>query len=384
VNVNRLPVPPRFDLALSALLIVAGQSEVWLNEQISPKGPVAVCEFVIAAAVAWRRAAPLSAIAVAGVGSVAEAATGVDMSLPAIPLLSAVILVYTLVSYVPLRRAMFGTALMFVWITAQVIAAHQDFGHFVFGAGFIIGAWLLGRTVRVRTDQAIAAQAREDSLRRAQEERSRRVVAEERGRIARELHDVIAHAVSVMLVQAGGAQQVLRQDPDRAEAAMDAVLTTGRQAITELARLLGVMREDGDEIGLAPQPSLAELPRLIADARAAGLPVQLEVSGVAQSLPVGVELAIYRIVQESLTNVRKHAGSRATARVALAYGPGDVVAEVTNTAGDTQRETFIRGTGNGLVGMRERVAACGGTLAVEHEPGGEFTVRARLPVETTS
>ena len=377
-------MPPRFDLALSALLIVAGQSEVWLNQQIAPKGPVAVCEFVIAAAVAWRRAAPLAAIAVAGVGSVAEAATGVDMSLPAIPLLSAVILVYTLVSYVPLPRAMFGTAVMFVWITAQVIAAHQDFGHFVFAAGFIIGAWLLGRTVRVRTDQAIAAQAREDSLRRAQQEQSKRVVAEERGRIARELHDVIAHAVSVMLVQAGGAQQVLRQDPDRAEAALDAVLTTGRQAITELARLLGVMREDGHELGLAPQPSLAELPQLIDDACTTGLKVELEVTGIAQSLPVGVELAIYRIVQESLTNIRKHAGPQATARICLAYGPGDVVAEITNTADNTQTETSIRGTGNGLVGMRERVAACGGTLAVGHEPGGGFTVRARLPVETTS
>ena len=373
--------PPRLDLLIAAGLIVLSLCEVWLNQLLVPKPAAAVCELVAAAAVAWRRLMPLTAISVAGTACVVEAASGVPMHQPAVPLVCAVILTYSLVSYVSLRRALAGTGLLVIWITAQIIAAHQSAGTFEFAALFIGGAWAMGRVVRIRAAQAAAAQHRADRLAAEKDEQSRRAAAEERSRIARELHDIVAHSVSVMVVQAGAAEQVLPGDQDGAAAAMRAVQQAGREAVAELGRLLGVLRDGGQEIGLAPLPTLAELPTLIDQSRSAGLPVDMTMHGEPRPLPAGVELAVYRIIQEALTNTRKHAGAGSAASVALTYDQAAVTAEIRDNGSATgRRQGNGTGTGNGLAGLQARAAAYGGSLEAGPTADG-FRVIARIPAQ---
>jgi signal transduction histidine kinase len=373
--------PPRLDLLIAAGLIVLSLCEVWLNQLLVPKPAAAVCELVTAAAVAWRRLMPLTAISVAGAACVAEAASGVPMQQPAVPLVCAVILTYSLVSYASLRRALAGTGLLVIWITAQIIAAHQSAGTFEFAALFIGGAWAMGRLVRIRAAQAAAAQRQADRLAAEKDAETRRAAAEERSRIARELHDIIAHSVSVMVVQAGAAEQVLPGDQDGAAAAMRAVQQAGREAIAELGRLLGVLRDGGEEVGLAPLPTLGELPKLIDQSRDAGVPVEVKVHGEPRPLPAGIELAVYRIIQEALTNTRKHAGAGSAASVALTYDQAAVTAEIRdNGPAPSDRYADGAGTGNGLAGLRARAATCGGSLEAGPTADG-FRVIARIPAQ---
>jgi signal transduction histidine kinase len=378
---RRLRWPPRLDLLIAAGLIVLSLCEVWLNRLLVPKPAATVCELVTAAAVAWRRVMPLTAISVAGVACVAEAAVGVPMQQPAVPLVCAVILTYSLVSYAPLRRALAGTGLLVVWITAQIIAAHQTAGTFQFAALFIGGAWAMGRLVRIRAAQAAAAQHQADRLATEKDAETRRAAAEERSRIARELHDIVAHSVSVMVVQAGAAEQVMPGDQDGAASAMRAVQQAGREAIAELGRLLGVLRDGGEDVGLAPLPTLTELPELIDQSRNAGLPVDMKVRGEPCPLPAGVELAIYRIIQEALTNTRKHAGAGSAASVELTYDHAAVTAEIRdNGSGPGGRHASGAGTGNGLAGLQARAVAYGGSFEAAPTAGG-FRVIARIPAQ---
>jgi signal transduction histidine kinase len=199
----------------------------------------------------------------------------------------------------------------------------------------------------------------------------------ERARIARELHDVVAHHVSVMVVQADGAGYALQTDPDRAEAALQAIANTGRQALTEMRRLLGVLRSADEQATLAPVPGIDELRELLDQARTAGLEVSYTMTGTPRELSEGVELAAYRVVQESLTNTRKHAGLAATAAVTLRYEADGLTVEVTDDGlGVVNSEDS---GGHGLAGMRERIAMYGGTVTAGPLPGGGFGVTARLP-----
>jgi signal transduction histidine kinase len=223
---------------------------------------------------------------------------------------------------------------------------------------------------RTRSLRAAEARARELELER------REAVAAERSRIARELHDVIAHSVSVMTVQAGAAEEMLRVDPARALEPVRAVQATGRQALVEMKRLVGVLREGDDELGLAPQPGLADVERLVAQVREAGLGVELRIEGSPRPLPLGVDLSAYRVVQEALTNALKHARG-AAAVVTIRYGEHDLTVEVTDDG--TPVETAAGG--HGLVGMRERVGIFGGTFDAGPRETGGFAVRALLPLE---
>jgi signal transduction histidine kinase len=246
----------------------------------------------------------------------------------------------------------------------------------------IIGAaWLLGHFVGVRrayTDQL----ERTAELERARAELARRAVAEERLRLARELHDVVAHSISVIAVQSGVGAHVAESQPEEAAKALAAIEATSRAALTELRRLLGVLRQEGEPQGsLAPVPGLADLDALLAEVAKAGLAVRLRVEGTPWQLPAGVDLSAYRIVQEALTNVVKHAGE-ARAHVTIGYGDQDVTVEVTDDglgvtapAGDGQGKV-----GHGLIGMRERVQVFGGDLEAGPRPGGGFRVAARLPL----
>jgi signal transduction histidine kinase len=242
--------------------------------------------------------------------------------------------------------------------------------------------WFAGRALRHRkllTEELAEKTAR---LEADHEERSRRAVAVERRRIARELHDVVAHNVSLMTIQAGAARRIVDRDPAQAEEALDVVQQAGREALTEMRRMLGIMRPGDAAPELAPQPSLSGVAELVERARDAGLPVELSVEGDPVPLPTGIDLAAYRILQEALNNTIEHAG-RASARVVVHYHPDALELEIS----DDGRGPALSGSapvarpgGHGLVGMKERVALYGGELETGRRRGGGFRVRARLPL----
>jgi signal transduction histidine kinase len=221
------------------------------------------------------------------------------------------------------------------------------------------------------------------TLERDRDAQSRIAAAAERARIARELHDVVAHNVSVMVVQADGAAYALGTDPGRAREALAAISATGRQALTEMRVLLGVLRRDDEAqpavtAAVAPMPGLGQLDELLDQARAAGLPVSCVVEGDPRPLPDGAALVAYRIIQESLTNTRKHAGPGAQANVLLRYTPAGVELAVADNG--QGRAAVTDGAGHGLTGMRERAAMYGGSILAGPRPGGGFQVTALLPI----
>lgn len=242
-----------------------------------------------------------------------------------------------------------------------------------FGAVFLFVTWYIGRRMRFRGE-------REEQRRRQQADEARRIVAEERTHIARELHDVVAHQVSMMTVQAGAAQAVAATDPDGARQAMAAVEQAGRQTLDELRHLLGVLRPEPERNGVGPQPALADLPRLIEQVRTAGLEVRIT-DEVRTPLPTRVQLSVYRIVQEALTNVLKHGGPGAYADVYLRHEGSDLTIEVVDHAGGGPARPQT--PGHGIIGMRERATLLGGSLETGPCPEGGFRVVARLPVEGT-
>jgi signal transduction histidine kinase len=245
--------------------------------------------------------------------------------------------------------------------------------------GISIGAiWVCGLYISTRRKYTLSLEERARRLERERDAQAEVAAAAERARIARELHDVIAHSISVMVIQADGAAYTVDSDAARAKRAMEAIGATGRQALMEMRRMLGVLRENDGVATLAPQPGVDQLNELVEQIRTAGLPVEFGVDGEPVSLPAGQELAIYRIVQEALTNVMKHAGPAASARVGVHYGDRAIEVRIRD---DGRGATFTDGRGHGLVGMRERAAVYGGDVSAEPVPGGGFEVIARLPVK---
>jgi signal transduction histidine kinase len=245
-----------------------------------------------------------------------------------------------------------------------------------------VGLWLAGSAMRERQARAQVLEEHSRQLERQHELVAQVAVSDERSRIARELHDVIAHSVSVMVVQAGAARRLLGRQPERAGEAMREVEGSGREALTELRRLLGVLAARPDELVLAPQPGLGQLDALVQRVDAAGIPVDLRIVGAPRPLPPGLDLAAYRIVQEALTNVVKHAAGART-EVVVEYGDRDLRLAVVDAggAGGAGTPDGQAGAGRGLLGMHERAAAYGGDVEALAQPDGGFAVRARLPLE---
>ncbi|MFD5080900.1 sensor histidine kinase [Streptomyces sp. NPDC058371] len=248
-------------------------------------------------------------------------------------------------------------------------------------------AWVLGDSIRTRRAYLAQLEERAARLEKEREAQSKVAVAAERARIARELHDVVAHNVSVMVVQADGAAYVLDTAPEQAKKALETISGTGRQALAEMRRLLGVLRTGEHQEGgeYVPQPDVEQLDDLIEQVRTAGLPVDFKVEGTPRPLPSGVELTAYRIVQEALTNTRKHGGANAGASVRLVYfddGLGLLVEDDGKGAPhELYEEGGADGRGHGLIGMRERVGMVGGTLDAGPRPGGGFRISALLPLK---
>ena len=297
-------------------------------------------------------------------------------------------LTYTAAAYLPAPRAALATAAL--WLPAVAIAAfrYDEVGPFIgvpltyFVVVNVLAAlvfFLVGRTVRHRRAYVAALEDRARAAEQNQTAATVQAVAEERRRIARELHDVVAHHVSVMGVLATGSRRMLARDPAATDEALATIEETGRTALREMRRLLDVLRTDQEPAGeLAPQPGLAHVTGLVEQVREAGLPVRLVVEGDPGPLDPGVALTIYRVVQEALTNALKHAGT-ATAEVRLDFGRYWMTVEVC----DTGRGPTLSGTrlGHGLLGMRERVSLYGGTLRTGPRPGGGYRVYAKIPVE---
>ncbi|GES31075.1 two-component sensor histidine kinase [Streptomyces angustmyceticus] len=247
-------------------------------------------------------------------------------------------------------------------------------------------AWVLGDSMRTRRAYWAQLEERAARLEKERETQSRIAVAAERARIARELHDVVAHNVSVMVVQADGAAYVLDAAPEQTRQALETISGTGRQALAEMRRLLGVLRTGEQPEGgeYVPQPGVDQLGDLMEQVRGAGLPVDFQVEGEPRELPSSVELTAYRIVQEALTNTRKHGGPAVGATVRLSYKDDDLDLLIEDDGRGAQRELYEEGgadgLGHGLIGMRERVGMVGGTLAAGPRPGGGFRVSAVLPL----
>jgi signal transduction histidine kinase len=368
--------PARLDWVLAGLAFAVGVAELAVSHDL--RGAFAVNVVAVAgivAPVAWWRTWPLRATACLLAVALAAQALTSAAELPAIwfPLLA---LSFGLGAHEPGRGAAAGVFLMIGGIVGtSAIGGSLVAADVVFPA-IVVGAFCLaGRTARSRARLAgelHEAAARANERRAAAAERA---VVEERKRIAREMHDVVAHSMSVMVVQAGGARRILEREPLRAQEAAQLIAGTGREAIVELRRLLGVL-----SIEPTPAPTLDGLDGLVERARAAGLPVALTVEGERRPLPEGVELAAYRVVQEAITNAIKYADAAPT-EVHVCYGRRDVELHVSDRGPGAGAPGRVDGGGHGLVGMRERVRIFGGELHTGRRAGGGFEVRARIPVD---
>jgi signal transduction histidine kinase len=244
----------------------------------------------------------------------------------------------------------------------------------------VLGAWAIGDNIGTRRAYLAALEERAERLEREQTVVSQRAALAERARIARELHDVVAHHVSAIAVQAGAAEEIAERDPGRARAVLAAIQSSSREALAEMRAVVGVLQEDGDGLTLAPQPGLAQVAQLAAQSRAAGLDVRVRVEGRPAPLPDALELSAYRIIQEALTNTLKHAGA-SRAEVTVRYAEDGVELSVTDD-GAGEAPAALPGAGRGLVGMRERVALFHGRLDAGRLPGGGFRVVAHLPISS--
>jgi signal transduction histidine kinase len=373
-----------FDAALTLLAVVVGVGSQFAaaeshDELYRTTGPIAVAlGLAVTLPMFWRRVHPQLALLVSATAITVLSALDYRTNSLALAVL---FLVYAAAAYQPLRRAV--AALTYVFLAIFVIFATQppdfDVRSLAFNLALFGAAWLGGIAMRSRSATALARLAEADERAEAHRQQAARAVAEERLRIAQELHDVVAHSMSVIAVQAGMGSHVIDEQPAQAKQALETISRTSRSTLVEMRRLLGVLRGEDGHRAAEPAPGLADLDALVDQVRAAGIPVDLEIDApdahVPPDIPKGIDLSAYRLVQEGLTNVIKHAGP-ATARVRVRYGDGEVEVEVTD---DGRGGAASNGGGHGLTGMRERVAVWGGTLDVGPSDGGGYHVRAVLP-----
>jgi signal transduction histidine kinase len=336
----------------------------------------------------WRRRHPLTVGLVTGLATAAYGfARYPDLAMPIA--IGGVVGMYSVAAWGGRRAAVVSgwVAVVVLVIVMTLPRADSDVVDAAFVSLALAGAWVLGDRARVQRALTAELAERAARLERERAAEARRAVAEERTRIARELHDVVAHHVSMMVVQAEAGPVAVERDPARAAGAFEAIAATGRQALVEMRRLLGVLRGDGEPApSLAPQPGLAQVPSLVEQVGRAGLEVELVVEGAEAALPPGIDLSAYRIVQEALTNALRH-GASGRARVLVRYGERDLELRVWNEGSPAQGNGSppvaepATAPGRGLLGMQERVRLFGGELRAGPGPGGDFTVDARLPLQ---
>jgi len=377
-------IPERaVELGPAVALTVLLQLELALADPASLQAPPALNALAGLAAtlpLVLRRRLPLAGVLATLAAIVAGELLGSDLTENAIGAMLALLAsVYSLGRHGGRRAAAAGLGAVVGLLNTMLalegaVAADFLIVTFLFGAG----PWAAGRVLQVRQRQAASLEDMTIQLEREQERRAEHAVTGERARIARELHDVIAHSVSVMVVQAGAARRVAASDPERVEAALATIEESGRSTLVEMRRLLGLLRSYDEGGDRAPQPGMESLEELVERTRRAGLPVELEVSGRSRPLPPGVDLSAYRIVQEALTNALKHAGD-ARAGVRVTYGPRRLDLHVFDD-GQGPSPQSNGSEGHGLIGMEQRVSLYGGTLHTGPREGGGYEVRAALPL----
>ena len=377
---------PRVQRAADAVLavVMAAISVVGIVIPHDPSwGSVEPLAIVLALAttlpIAFRGLFPVVAASLVFVGMGAALIASAPHESSFVAFVALVLVSYSLGSNTSGRRVVVVPAVLFTVLAVLGgigIARGQQSGNVIPSLVWLAAAWFTGRLMRRWRQRAAELEALTLALEEQRELQAQAAVAVERARIARELHDVIAHNVSMMVVQASAAGRVLEGDQQDVRRALETVETTGRATVDEMRRLIGVVRS-ADGLALAPQPTLSDLERLVSEVRDAGVDVDLHVEGTAVPLPPGIDLSAYRIVQEALTNTLKHAGD-ASASVVVRYRGRDVELEVVDDGGSGS--TNGTGTGHGLIGMRERVALWGGELEAGPREGGGFAIKARLPV----
>jgi signal transduction histidine kinase len=368
-------------MLLAAGLGVVAQVETWASPSFTAKVPMAMFAFGITLPVAWRRRAPIAVLAVALAFGLTFGRfwPTVDSIYSIVVLL---IVCYSIGAYAGQVAGLVSiTVVMSIYLVGAILDEVNNTGHHGPGdvgmLGFLVtGAWVIGRLVEHRSGQAALMAERAERLEREQGRQEAEVLARERARIARELHDVIAHSVSVMVIQAGAADQWLERDPSQARESLRAVQELGGSTVGELRRMLGILRDHPEDLSLDPQPGMARLPRMLRQFRDAGLCVELRSEGEPAPLPPGIDLSAYRIVQEALTNTLRHAHA-ARADVRLVYRPDALELEILD---DGSVAGSVDGQGHGLIGMRERASLYGGTFSAGPQAGGGYRVSARLPL----
>jgi signal transduction histidine kinase len=393
VKVLRTVLNSYGDIAFAIGLAALGICEIFVpalrSDFHGPQWVNVTVVVLIAQFVAWRRRAPFAAFAIYVILGTAwlDAVYRAGANLPLEPFVVLLILVYTAASRGEDRRNWAVAGVLGILAISELILipfGDKSIGNVIPGLVFIGLTFTIGRVLGRRI---VSHHQLEDAASRAvaqAEERAALAVSAERARIARELHDVVAHAVSLMVVQAGAGERLLVTRPDEAATAFRAIRQAGTEAIDELRRMLGLIDGSGGQqhrlaSQIAPQPRLARLDALVDDVRATGLEVRLTRSGDVAALAPGVDLAAYRIVQEALTNTRKHAAGATHADVSVACAEDELVVQVVD---DGRPADGRRAGGRGLIGMRERVALYGGSLRAEAGPAGGFVVRARFPLPT--
>jgi signal transduction histidine kinase len=367
------------DAAIAAVVVVLGQLEVWLSTAIHPKGAAAATELVIGLALAWRRRFPLGTFLAIVVADVAEPLAGVPLQGPGVPPVASIFAFYTLVTRAEWVRVIAGAVAMTGGFVIMQASQHDGMGGLVFQMTLLAGTGVVGALVRRSSARAGVLQQRTTQLEREAGERAAAAIEEERRRIARELHDIISHSLSVVVLQAGAADQILASDPERAHEVLRSIRTTGQQAIAEMGTLLSLVHGE-PESSREPQPSLADVERLVAKTREAGLPVELEIEGAQRELPAALELSAFRIVQEGLTNALKHAGKADAppqVHVRLRYALRELEVEVGDDGNGSSNGS---GSRRGLAGIAERVAVFGGRFEAGPRPEGGWSLLATFPL----
>jgi signal transduction histidine kinase len=372
----------RPDAAIAVAILLLGLVEALYIADAAPIWWQVPLTFIWTVPLAWRRRWPVAVLAIVmatiPVMDIVNPQGGVNAFV-----FAAMLAAYTVGRELDRPRTWWGPALTvgYPWVLAGAVGG--ELSDFVFVAILYGGSWTVGYAIRNRSLRIDALTRQADDLRRTHAERERQAIEQERTRIARELHDIVAHSISVITIQAQAVRHQLGPENREQIEALRGIETTARQAMVEMRRMLGVLRAKDDPLALEPQPGLEQLPLLIAEARASGIEVETITEGDLVSVPAGMSLTAYRVIQESLTNVRKHSGAR-RARLTVCYQPDTLEIQVED---DGPRRTgtsdTLSGGGHGLAGMRERVTLYGGTLTAGPTSNGGFRVRASLPLTVT-
>jgi signal transduction histidine kinase len=377
-------VDPRlFDAVLATVAVAIGQADVWLGLDDGAEGRTIVAHQPFSAALSFiamsmlllRRRAPLAGLAAMILAALAQVVLLEPVAFFFGQFIPILLMTYAVAAYPAdprVARAGLAVALVGVGTVMLSIPELRGWDELFFDGAGLVTAWTVGNIAGTRGRRAEALASRAERLEREREH----VVADERARLARELHDIVAHSVSVIAVQAEAGEALL-DEPERAAEAFRSIQATSRQALAELRRLLGLLREVDDPPTLAPQPGLTDVEALVDQMRGAGLDIDYAVQGKPAKVDPGVDLAAYRVIQEALTNALKHAGP-ARARVRVRFLAHDLELEVADDGIGVNGNGH--GNGQGLVGVRERVALYGGDVFTGTLPEGGFAVRARLPL----